>query len=94
MHSVEEVLHRILEDKYFLPFLEIESQPCSFVQHKLCRTKPELCSAELGLMSPRPWSLWWEMGTQKTPGHSITQYLSLLSVFLAELQPQVWQTFT
>jgi len=47
MHSVEEVLQRMLEEKYFLP-LEKETQPCCFVQYKLCLSKPELCSAELG----------------------------------------------
>lgn len=41
MLSVEKVLV-ILEENYFLPFLETETQLCCSVQHKFCHAKPEL----------------------------------------------------
>lgn len=79
MLLVEKVLV-ILEENYFLPFLETEIQLCCSVQHKLCRTKLEV-SAQF----PSP-GICGGRWTQKSLGVSITLYLVLLAVALAESQ--------
>lgn len=52
------------------------------------------CQAWAFSSVPQPWSLWWEMDTQESPGVSITLCLVLLTLAFAESQWHIWQTFT
>lgn len=96
MHPVEEVLRRILEEKYLLSLLKKGTLLCCFLQHKWCHTLGRAgtgmrwCLLSSGAGGGRP-------ASRKAPELlllSIFECFALLSASLAESRLQVWQTFT